>query len=82
MIAGGVEQQPGRRLAAAARPGQLGDDALRVMKAVAPIVELDPLLGQQRDDALMHVAQVVECRLALGSRWLVGDRDEEKTLLA
>src|SRR4051794_7700511 len=72
----GCLQHPRQRLAARARARELWHLALRVVEAVAPVVERDVLLGKQLDDPVVDLPQLGQAHDALRRRRLVGDHDQ------
>src|SRR6478736_4787673 len=71
----GLEQHPGPWLPAVACLRQRRVRRVRVVKAVAIVIDHDSLLGKQSDDALVGLEEVLLRGLSLGRAWLVRDND-------
>ena len=74
-VGGRLQQHPRLRLPTVARSGEGGVDRVRVVQAVAVIVDHDSLFGKQSNDVLVRLAKVLVRGLALGRAWLVRDND-------
>ena len=71
-----AEQHSRPRLPAVAVLPEVRIDRVRVMQAVAVVVDDDALVGEESNHVLVGRTQIVARGLALGRAWLVRDNDD------